>query len=153
MAVSFMTYNFSLNEEKYKKHPQMIYSTLKDKRNGISTSHLIPGMQCYINYMDLLVLLRDKWISTGYLDLGMIPVIVGPSFMHEVLTTALLPSIKSQGLKVVPMPGSSFMLHNSMIGTTDYWAFRTDAADFLGCSPERVTTKAIISKLIGVVLE
>lgn len=152
-VVGFMTYNFSTDEDKYKKHPDMIYTSIKDKRNGISTTNLIPGMQAYANYLDLLLMLRDKWISTGYLDLGMIPVIVAPSFMHEALITSLLPIIQAQGLKVIPMPGSSFMLNNSMAETTDYWAFREDAAEYLGCRPDEVKTKDIISKLTGVVLE
>lgn len=153
MAVTFMTYNFSLDAEKYKKHENMIYSTIKDKRNGISTTNLIPGMQAYINYLELLIMLRDKWISTAYLDLGMIPIIVGPSFMHEVLVNNLLPIIQSHNLKVYGMPGSSFMLNDTMKGTTEYWAFREDVANYLNCSPDKVNTKAVISKLTGVNLE
>ena len=101
-VINFQTYNFCTDENKYKKHPNMIYASLSDKRNGISTTNLIPGMQSYVNYLDLLLMLRDKWISTGYLDLGMIPVIVAPSFMHEALVSGLLPTIQGQGLKVVP---------------------------------------------------
>lgn len=152
-VISFMTYNFSTDEEKYKKHKDMIYTTIKDKRNGISTTNLIPNLQAYANYLDLLLMLRDKWISTGYLDLGMIPVIVAPSFMQEALVTNLLPIIQGQGLKVVPMEGTSFMLNNSMADTTDYWIFRDDAAAYIGCRPEEATTKAIISKLVGVNFE
>lgn len=152
-VISFMTYNFQLDENKYKSDPNMIRSTLKDKRNGISTTNLIPGMQAYINYLDLLLMLRDKWISTGYLDLGMVPIIVAPSFMHEALITSLLPVIQAQELKVIPMPGTSFMLNNSMVETTDYWTFREDAAEYLDCEPGEVKTKNIISKLLGVELE
>lgn len=152
-VINFMTYNFTTDESKYKKHKDMIYTTLKDKRNGITTTNLIPGFQAYINYLDLLLDIRDKWISTGYLDLGMIPVIVAPSFMQEAMVKGLLSVIQTQGLKVIPMPGTSFMLNNSMAETTDYWAFRDDAAAFLGCSPDKVRTKDIISKLIGENLE
>lgn len=152
-SINFATYNFCLDSEKYKKHPDMIYSTLKDKRNGISTTNIIPGLQCYINYLELLVQLRDKWISTGYLDLGMIPIIMGPSFMHEVLVTTILPIVQSQKIKIYAMPGTSFMLYDSMKGTTEYWAFREDLAEFLGCPAEKVTTKAVISKLMNIKFE
>lgn len=153
MTITNITYNFTFDENKYKKHPDMIYTTVKDKRNGISTTNLIPDLQCYINYLSLLVQLRDKWISTAYLDLGMIPIIVGPSFMHEVLVSTLLPIIQTKNLKIYAMPGSSFMLNGSMIGTTEYWSFRNDVAEFLDCSADRVTTRAVISKLTGVDVE
>lgn len=153
MAVKFMTYNFTTNPDKYKSHPDIINGTIHDSRNGIDTTNIIPGLQCYVNYLDLLVMLRDKWISVGYLDLGMVPVIMGPSFMHEPLVTTLLPIIQSKGLKVMPMPGTSFMLGNSMVGSTEYWAFREDAAEFLGCHPDKVRTRDILSKLTGVEFE
>ena len=153
MAVTFMTYNFSLDEQKYKTDEKMIYATLKDKRNGISTTNIIPGLQCYMNYLDLLLMLRDKWISTGYLDLGMIPIIVGPSFMHEALVSSILPIIQMNKLKVYAMPGTSFMLRDTMKSSTDYWAFRDDVAQFLGCDASKVTTRAVLEKIMGVTLE
>lgn len=151
MAVSFMTYNFTLEgENEYKNHPKALPQTFKDYRNGIDTTYLVPSIDSYLNYLDLLIRLRDKWISTGYLDLGMIPIIYGPSFMHEVLITHLLPDIKKHNLQVYAMPGSSFMSRdNAMAGKTEYWAFRDDVAKFLGCSPDKVTTRAVIDKIRG----
>ena len=151
MAVSFMTYNFTLDEDKYKNHKGALTQTFRDYRNNIETTYLVPdeGIGVYLNYLDLLIRLRDKWISTGYLDLGMIPIIYGPSFLHENLVNTLLPYIKRHNLKVYAMPSSSFMLHEGLKGKTEYWAFRDDVAEFLGCSPDKVTTKAVIYKLLG----
>lgn len=153
MSSKLITHNFSLDLDKYRSHEHMIYRTLKDKRNNLTTTNVIPGTQCYINYLSLLVSLRDKWVSTGYLDLGMIPIIMGPSFMHEPLTKTLLPIIESKGLLIHPMPSVSFLIQDSMRGFTDYWAFRDDVADFLGTTPDKVTTKETLEKLMGVKFE
>lgn len=149
MILKYELYNFSLDKNKYTNHPDMIYTELTDTRNGISTTNLIPGIQCYINYIELLLSFRDKWVSTGYLDLGMIPIIVGPSFMHEVLVNTILPVIQSNNLKIYALPATSFILYDTMKGTTDYWAFRSDVAKFLDCPEDRVTTRQVISKLMN----
>jgi hypothetical protein len=143
-----MTYNFKLEDDNI-KHPSMIYQVIKDTRNDISVSKLIPDdLQCYINYLDLIVMFRNKWISTGYLDLGMIPVIYGPSFMHSYIVPSILSRCNEAGLKIEPMPGISFFKRNFKEDITDYWIFRDEAAKYLGCSTKEVTSKKLLSKLL-----
>lgn len=149
MPNKIVTYNFC-RQDKNEEHKDMINRAMTDTRNGITTVKLIPNMQSYVNYMELLIMYRDKWVSTGYLDLGMIPIITGPSFMHEVLVRELLPKIESSGLIVQPMPATSFLLNSNRTGSTEYWAFRDDVGKYLGCKPEEVTFKAVLEKLIGV---
>ena len=148
---TIVTTNFLLGEDvQVSSSPEIIKETIKDNRNNISVVNLIPNTQGYLNYLKLLMSLRDKWVSVGYLDLGMIPIIMGPSFWHDVLVSTWLPNIKSAGLIVYPMPGVSLLCSNNMRGVTDYWAFRDDVAKFLDCDPSKVTTEMVFRKLMGV---
>lgn len=149
MVIDFPTYNFVQDPEKYKNDTQLIKESFKDVRNGITTTGIVPGIQCYLNYMNLLLSVRNKWNSNGYLDLGMIPIVVGPSFLHQILLTKLQVSIADSGLKIHSMPSTSFLLSSSDMQFEDYWAFRSDVANFLETSPDKVTLKAVLEKLTG----
>ncbi len=146
----FMTYNFCLEDKNFSNNPTSIKRVLVDSRNNIETNFLIPGVQSYLNYLNLLMLMRDKWYSTAYLDLGMIPIIVAPSFMQEALVNSILPNFSKTGLNIYPLPSSSFLSRNGYKGVAEYWAFRSDLAEYLNCDPLEVTTKKVMSDVMGV---
>ena len=144
-----LTYNFTLDPDRYPATSNMIHKKLIDLRNGIEVVNLIPNIESYINYLDYLMYIRDKWISVGYLDLGMIPLVMGPSFTHNEIKQSILPRIQKSGLDVHQMPSVSFMFSKSINYMTDIWVFRDDAAKFLNTTPDKVRTKDIIYKLYG----
>ena len=143
------TYNFKLEKEAIPAGVEYISSKLLDRRNNIEVVNLVPGIQSYINYLDLLMYLRGDWCSYGYLDLGMIPIIMAPSFMQEPITKLLLPVIKQSGLNIHSMPATSFLRKDTLTGTYEFWAFREDVGKFLGCSPDSVRTRMVLEKLTG----
>ena len=96
---STLTYNFSTELDANFTHPQMTRKEFKDTRNGIVSFGLVPGIDSYLNYLDTLLKRREDWVSVGYLDLGMIPLIVGPSILHNALTRRYIPLFAAAGLK------------------------------------------------------
>lgn len=149
--MSNLTYNFRIEESSIEGIENVITKKLVDTRNGIEVINLVPGFESYLNYLDLLMYYKSKWISNCFLDLGMIPVIYGPSFLHTDLANILIPLANQYGLKLTPMPFSSFMLRVKPGNeANDYWVTREEAAKFLDCEELEVTSSAIINKLRGV---
>lgn len=143
-----LTYNFKEKEDLYLPGRYVHESMLKDKRNGISCMRPTLDIECYINYINLLNSVRNKWQSYGYLDYGMLPWFMPPSFM-------LVPEIKLQflsaaqrlGVRCYEMPAVSLLYNNTIIAEKDLWVFRKDVADALGLDYKKVTTEEIFRRL------
>jgi hypothetical protein len=135
--VEYPTGNPVLPETKYK-------GTFRDARNGIICVNPTCDLECYINYIKLLNLYRDSWKSYGYLDLGMIPVVMGPSFLNDSLHELLSAKLSRQALKIYSMPPVSLMFDRCKIPIQDIWVFKEDAAEAMGIPEEEVTTEKLI---------
>ena len=146
-----VTYNFTFDPNCEKSNPKCCRTTLTDRRNNIDVINIVPqGTKSYLNYLDLLISLRDKWVSVGYLDLGMIPILMGPTFMHETFVDSYFPIIQNMGLPLYAMPGVSFLCDSAVVrDVTDYWAFRDDVGKFLGMDPNKVRTKDVFNRIMG----
>lgn len=143
-------YNFTADGLKYANVEGKIETELKDTRNGFRTIDLVPGIESYLNYLDLLMKYRNRWVNVGYLDLGMIPIIMGPSFLHKSLVEIYTNKLTEAGLKLIPVPAVSFMYQTPTLkNITDYWAFRDDVSMLLAKAPKDVRTKDVFEKVLG----
>lgn len=121
---------------------------LLDRRNNIVSSYNTLDFKCYNNYLTLLLENRDKWKNYGYLDLGLIPVIMGPSWLHDRLVEALLPIAGKMKLELIELPGASFASNKNYSTVKDYWCKRVVASEFLGVDYTKVRTSDVLLKLI-----
>lgn len=137
------TYNF--REEPYDYiYPQLNESEFKDYRNEIMCVHPTVDWECYFNYLELLENHKNKWKSFGYLDLGMMPVVMGPSFMHEALMRDIVPRLeqikrKHPDLKYYYMAPVAFFKENVKLSFKDIWMFREDAAKVMNGGTKNVS--------------
>lgn len=106
---------------------------VRDTRNGIVCYK--PGtdpIRSYLNYIDLLNLHRNEWRNTGYLDLGMMPLVMGPSFLQDILVDAICDFASKLKLQVYTMPPVSMMFTKCNVTTPDIWVFKKDIARIMG---------------------
>lgn len=135
-------YNFKINNYDYKA-PAGLEGQYKDLRNGFMCVNPTFDLECYLNYIELLNIMISDWRSFGYLDLGMMPVIMGPSFMQEALRMRLLPVLSEHNVPVYSMPPVSLMYEACNLPLEDVWIFREDAAKLVGGS-NKITANSFI---------
>lgn len=140
------TYNFKLEKYDYEFDPKY-QGEFKDSRNGFKCTNPTVDLECYKNYIELLNLHRDKWKSFGYLDLGLMPVAMGPSFMQNWLAE-LMTGILNQ-LHITPyfLPPVSLMNTQCKMPVNDIWVMKEDVAKLLGVPADKVTTVQFIEFL------
>lgn len=110
-----------------------------DLRNGIVCISPTMDLECYYNYIQFLNLYQSDWKSLGYLDMGMIPLVMLPSFFPEELKEILSTAATSQGIKVYAMPPVS-NLKGAYRGTvSDVWVYREDLAKVLNVRYQEAT--------------
>lgn len=106
-----------------------------DKRNNIKSSGTYyTTLDFYINYLTSLQSLQSSWESTGYFDLGMVPLAMGPSPVHNILRSFMIDFCVNKGLKYYEMRPIS-LLHGGYPPSTmdrDIWVFRRDIAELAG---------------------
>lgn len=127
------TFNFRKENYVYDYPPQAA-GTFRDTRNSIMCTNPALNMQCYINYIELLDGMRDMWKNHGYLHMGMMPVVMGPSFMHRQLLDVIGARLNEIGLIYYSVPPVSLMHDVCKIEDHDIWMFREDAAEYMGRS-------------------
>ena len=110
-----------------------------DLRNGIVCVKPTMDLQCYYNYIKYLNLRQADWKSYGYLDMGMIPLVMLPSFFSEEVREILSAMALQLGIRVYAMPPVS-NLRGTYRGTvSDVWVFREDLAKALGVKYQEAT--------------
>ena len=137
-----MTYNFLPANDSSIIIPEEYNKLYVDGRNNIRCMGITADLECYINYIRLLNGLRDRWVGFGYLDLGMIPAAMGPSFMHRAVTEVMSKLLGIKGVRAYALPSVSFLCDSRRLGTKDIWVFREDAAKAMG--KDTVTTEEFI---------
>lgn len=119
---------------------------IKDTRNHITTRDFYFGdPEGYCNYLRRV--LESPRTSYGYLDLGMIPIIMAPPILHPVIQSILLGKLSKAKLDVYPLPAKSMCSAFDPKNITDYWMFREDAAKFVGKDLLKVTSEDVIRKV------
>lgn len=100
---------------------------LEDKRTGIKCVNPTMDIECYLNYIELLNSLNDRWVSSGYLDWGMCPIWLPPSFLAmEGITAMQFQAYNKLGINVCSLPPVSFIREVCHLTEPDLWAFRED---------------------------
>ena len=142
------TYNFKLENYDYKKVPGY-EGEFKDIRNGIVCVAPTFDLECYLNYIQLLNLHRDKWKSFGYLDLGMMPLVMAPSFMQTMIKPVLLEAMRELKVDCWLLPPVSVMYESSRMPEEDIWVFKKDVARALNMDEDKVTLERLLRRIMG----
>lgn len=119
-----------------------------DKRNGIVCIDPTADIECYLNYIEFLNLNRDKWKSYGYLDLGMMPLVSGPSFMQGALIDALVKIATVYEIPCYTMPPISLFFNSCKLAEEDVWVFKADVAKVTGIPADKLTLERFIKECI-----
>lgn len=126
-----VTYNFKAEDYERNIHPELNGEFL-DVRNGIRCIGPTVDLECYLNYLQFLNGHRDKWKNYGYLDLGMIPVAMGPSFIHKFIVDRLSQRLGELKIGIYRMPSVSLFYDSIKMSSVDLWMFREDASKAMG---------------------
>ncbi len=108
-----------------------------DKRNNLYVTNCTFDIQCYINYINLLNRYSSAWSciqkNVGHLDLGMIPLVMGPLFLQQKLRDVLVPFAKDISLPIYSMPGVANMMESGRAyKIQDIWVYREDVEKIVG---------------------
>ena len=125
------TFNFRLSNYDY-SYPAAVEGSFTDYRNGIVCKNPSLNLECYLNYLQLLNDSKERWKSNGYLHLGMMPVVMAPSFMQRKFTDLICDRLNAFDIKYYSMPPVSLFYENCKIPERDIWVFREDAAKLMG---------------------
>ena len=110
-------------DEQEKKGHKFIY----DRRNNIYCMDPTMDYEMYYNYLMYLNSSYTEWRTYGYLDMGMVPYMMWPSFMDSSIVLEHMRGIARKiGITLIPVPGVSFLKDSYITNGTDYWVFRED---------------------------
>lgn len=140
------TYNFRTQEYTY-SYPPIYKDEFRDGRNGIICVNPSVNIECYINYIDLLNGLTSQWKSAGYLDLGMMPFVMLPSFMPQQMKPALVALASNIGLPCYDMPPVSVMFAACKMPEEDIWVLKSDVAKIMGVPESQVTLGRFLRRI------
>lgn len=98
-----------------------------DHRNNIYCVQPTMDYEMYYNYLNYLNQESDKWLHSGYLDAGMVPYLMWPSFMDSSSYLESMKRVASQaGIDIIKVPSVSLLKPSYVSNGTDYWVFRED---------------------------
>ena len=132
----YKTYNF--REEDY-EYSEKLTGEYQDLRNGIICKNPSLDFECYFNYLEFLNKKRDNWRSFGYFDIGMMPVVMAPSFMQEVYLDIYASILSKLNLKTYRMKPVTLIYEARKLPFEDVWVFRKEAAELMGKDSGRVS--------------
>lgn len=140
------TYNFRL-EDYDRKVADELRGEYRDVRNGIVVVDPTFDFECYKNYIDLLNLKKDKWRNNGYLDLGMMPIAMAPSFMQQYIADMMLMLMAKHKVPCHVMPPVSLLGDKCNLPQDDIWVFKEDLAKAFGMNKDRLTLSKFIEEV------
>ena len=98
-----------------------------DHRNNIYCINPTMDYQMYYNYLTYLNQCSNQWLHSGYLDMGMVPYLMWPSFMDS---SSYLDSMKraasQTGINIIKVPSVALLKQSYVSNGTDYWVFKED---------------------------
>lgn len=110
-------------EEQEKLGNKFIY----DRRNDIYCMNPTMDYEMYYNYLNFLNSSYNEWRTYGYLDMGMVPYMMWPSFMDSSNVLEHMRGVaRKVGITLIQVPGVSFLKDSYVANGTDYWVFRED---------------------------
>lgn len=124
---------------------------MRDERTGVSTYTRGPkyiDLFTILNYMMMIDRDKANWTNYGYLDLGLIPLVIEPQISENNFKSRILPVALEAGLDVRELPGMS-MTRDYVKGLgKELWVTRESANSYLGTEDNRATTKGVYCKLL-----
>lgn len=124
-----------------------------DKRNGIWCLSPTYDLHCYLNYIKYLNLHYSEWKAYGYLDLGLVPILICPSFMADEMNEQVGTLAKSWTCPVYSMKSTSFLQSGYNGMTNDVWVRREDLAQMLGVPLKQATTSKFLEAALNLMGE
>lgn len=115
-----------------------------DSRNGIWCYEPTNDMTTYINYIELLNGIRNGvggvggWKSFGYLDLGMMPLAMAPSFLQQTIFDGMAKIANQFNLPVYMLPPVTLLQDKCKLPQSDIWVFKSDVAKLFGKNESEV---------------
>ena len=135
--MEFKTINFEVIPPDIKVPEDTKYAY--DLRNGIVCYAPTLDLRCYLNYIQFLNMCRTDWTSNGYLDMGMVPLVMTPSFFPEQIRDLISNVVQKQGVPVYAMPPVSNLKGTYRGVASDVWVFRKDLAKVLNVREKDAT--------------
>lgn len=132
--------NFALPDRESRVPAGAVFSV--DKRNNMKSSDTwYYDFEFYINYLTTLQVKSKQWTNYGYFDLGMVPVAMGPSSIHNILRPFIIDYCRSIGLKYYEMRSVSLLQggYRPKDMDNDIWVFRSDLGVFMGVDELKVS--------------
>lgn len=132
--------NFALPGRERPVPEGAVYS--EDKRNNMKSSDTwYYDFDFYINYLTTLQVKSSQWTNYGYFDLGMVPVAMGPSSIHNILRPFIIDYCRSIGLKYYEMKSVSLLQggYRPKDMDNDIWVFRYDLGRIIGVDELKVS--------------
>lgn len=118
-----------------------------DKRNGITCINPTLDVKCYKNYINCLNMYYNNWLSYGYLDLGLVPVLIAPSFMSDELNESVGTIAKAWPFSIYTMRPTSFLQTSYRGATKDVWIKKEDMAKLINVPIEKASLSTFLKRL------
>lgn len=110
-------------EEAIQKGARVIW----DRRNNIYCVNPTMDYEMYFNYLNYLNECYSEWTNYGYLDMGMVPYMMWPSFMDSSPVLEQMRQVARQaGVNIHKVPSVSLLKQSYVSNGTDYWIFKED---------------------------
>lgn len=104
-------------------------------------------LQLYTNYINYLNECSSEWVSSGYLDMGLIPISIAPSFIGTKVDEILLPIVKGWDCKIYWLPATSFLNYNYGSRSKDIWIKKEDFARILNVPMEQARLSTFLNAI------
>lgn len=122
-------YDPSIPDSEYARLPALSSEGIHipDARNnayGVDVN--LHSSQCYINYLEYLDYFKDEWKIFGYLDLGYVPLAMGPGGLIDIVRLYGLELCKMYSIEHVGCNPIKFLQGGYMQNEEDIWVKRED---------------------------
>lgn len=140
------TYNFKTQPYAYSPEElkAMVKGQFKDERTGIICNDPVISLEGYLNYIELLNGLRSDWVCTRFIDFGMMPLVMAPSFYHNLIKEELVKIAKVYDIPWFAVESISPLRVNYKSQDTDIWVYKSDVARVMGTTEDQVTLSRFI---------
>lgn len=137
------TYNFKREDYNYSVN-EVWDRDFVDVRNNIICHRPTMDWECYENYIKYLNSQKFRWVNNGYLDLGMVPLAMAPSFMQAQVVDVMQNFARRIGVTSYLMPPVSLLLDKVQKLGSDLWVFKSDLAASLRIPEEKATLLTVL---------